>query len=164
MQDNNKGVSRSSDSGNRIGITNFINIGSNSKVKMSPDGDFFQAWAEVLRPIHKLAKRETAILAAFLKKRYELSKVIIDPDLLDRTLMSQETKRAIREEYNVSSKYIQVIMSKFRKNGVIKNNKLYQTLIPKVTDEGVGLMIYFNFKDEPLIKLGPQARSQRNEP
>ena len=59
------------------------------------------------------------VLAAFLKMRYFLSKEIIDSDRLDRVLMSEETKREIREKCGITPKHFQVIMSKFRKNGVI---------------------------------------------
>lgn len=135
-------------------ITNLIKIKSTPKLKMSPEGDFFRYWVEFLRPIHELTKREMDVLAEFLKARYELSKVIIDNDTLDRVLMSDETKRNIRTSCGISSKHFQVIMSKFRKNGVVKNNKIHLNLIPTITDEGVGLLVHFSFKDEQHIKLG----------
>lgn len=135
-------------------ITNLIKIKSTPKLKMSPEGDFFRYWVEFLRPIHELTKREMDVLAEFLKARYELSKVIIDNDTLDRVLMSDETKRNIRNACGISSKHFQVIMSKFRKNGVVKNNKIHLNLIPTITDEGVGLLVHFSFKDEQHIKLG----------
>ena len=135
-------------------ITNLIKIKSTPKLKMSPEGDFFRYWVEFLRPIHELTKREMDVLAEFLKARYELSKVIIDNDTLDSVLMSDETKRNIRTACGISSKHFQVIMSKFRKNGVVKNNKIHLNLIPTITDEGVGLLVHFSFKDEQHIKLG----------
>ena len=135
-------------------VTNLINIGSNSKLKMSPEGDFFRTWVEFTRPVHKLTNREMSVLAGFLKMRYELGKAITDPDLLDSVLMSENTKRQVREQCGISAKHFQLIMCKFRRNGVIVNNKIYLNLIPSITPEGVGLMIYFNFKDEPLVKLG----------
>jgi hypothetical protein len=142
-------------------VTNLIRIKSNPKLKMSPEGDFFRAWVEFLKPVHNLTSREMDVLAAFLKKRYELSNVIIDADTLDTVLMSEGTKREIREECGVSAKHFQVIMSTFRKNGVVVNNKIYLNLIPSVSKEGAGLMIYFSFKDEQLVKLGPQANRKK---
>ena len=141
-------------------ITNLIKIESNAKLKMSPDGDFFKTWVEFLKPIHKLTKKEMLVLAAFLKKRYELSKDISERKL-DDILMSVETKREIREQCGISRKHIQVIMSKFRKNGVLVNERLYPNLIPYITEEGVGLMVYFSFKNEQLVKLGHQANSKK---
>jgi predicted transcriptional regulator len=68
--------------------------------------------------------------------------------------MSEETKRNIRTTCGISAKHFQVIMGKFRKNGVIKNNKIHLNLIPTITEEGVGLLVDFSFKDEQHIKLG----------
>ena len=129
---------------------------------MSPDGDFFRVWVEFLKPLHDLTKREMDVLAIFLRERYELSKVITDSEVLDGVLMSEGTKRKIRNQCGISTKHFQVIMSKFRKNGVIKNNKIHLNLIPTVTEEGVGLMVYFSFKDEQRVKLGPQPNKQES--
>ena len=142
-------------------VTNLIRITSNSKLKMSPEGDFFKCWVEFLRPLHELTKREMDVLAEFLKVRYNLSKEIVNTDRLDRVLMSEETKREIREKCHIKAKHFQVIMSKFRKNGVIKDGKIYMNLIPTINEEGVGLMIYFSFKDEQHVKLGPKEGSQK---
>ena len=140
-------------------VTNYIKLTSNPKLKMSPDGDFFRYWVEFLRPLHELTKREMDVLAEFLKVRYNLSKEIINGDRLDRVLMSEETKREIRKTCGISAKHFQVIMSKFRKNGVIKDGKLHLNLIPTITDEGVGLMVHFSFKDEQHIKFGSKKSS-----
>ena len=142
-------------------VTNLIRIKSNPKLKMTPDGDFFRAWVEFLKPVHNLTNREMDVLAIFLKERYQLSKVITDSDVLDSTLMSEVTKRRIREKCGISPKHFQVIMSKFRKNGVVVNNKIFLNLIPSLTNDGVGLMVYFSFKDEQLVKLGPQPNSKK---
>jgi hypothetical protein len=135
-------------------ITNLIRVKSNPKLKISPEGDFFRVWVEFLKPVHKLTNREMDVLAVFLKRRYELGKVITDADVLDRVLMSEETKLGIRKECDVSPKHFQVIMARFRKNGVVKDNKICLPLIPTITGEGVGLMVYFSFDDEQRIKLG----------
>ena len=142
-------------------VTNLVRISSNSKLKMSPEGDFFKCWVEFLRPLHELTKREMDVLAEFLKVRYNLSKEIINTDRLDRVLMSEETKRDIRKTCGISAKHFQVIMSKFRKNGVVKNGRICLNLIPTITEEGVGLMVHFSFKDEQHIKLGNSKGSQK---
>jgi hypothetical protein len=135
-------------------VTNYIKLSSNPKLKMSPEGDFFRYWVEFLRPLHELTKREMDVLAEFLKVRYNLSREIINSDRLDRVLMSEETKREIRRTCGISAKHFQVIMSKFRKNGVIRDGKIHLNLIPTITDEGVGLMVHFSFKDEQHFKFG----------
>lgn len=143
-------------------VTNIIKIDSNSRLNMSPDGDFFRVWVEFLKPIHNLTNKEMDVLAAFLKKRYELGKVITDADVLDNVLMGENTKKQIREEQGIKTKHFQVIMCKFRKKGVIVNNRIFLNLIPTITEEGVGLMVYFNFKNENHIKLGYRANSQKD--
>lgn len=140
-------------------VTNMIKISSNSHLEMSPDGDFFRVWVEFLKPIHNLTNKEMDVLAAFLKKRYELGKVITDNDVLDNVLMSESTKRQIREQCGTTPKHFQVIMCKFRKKGVIIKNRIYLNLIPTITPDGVGLMVYFNFKDEQHHKLDSSAGS-----
>ena len=140
-------------------VTNYIKLTSNSKLKMSPDGDFFRYWVEFLRPLHELTKREMDVLAEFLKVRYNMSREIINTDRLDRVLMSEEVKRDIRKTCGISAKHFQVIMSKFRKNGVIRDGKIHLNLIPTITDEGVGLMVHFDFKNEQHIKLGHKESS-----
>lgn len=42
------------------------------------EGKFFRYWLEFLRPFHKLSDRELDVVSAFLKERYELSKVVSD--------------------------------------------------------------------------------------
>lgn len=142
-------------------VTNIIRIDSNSRLSMSPEGDFFRVWVEFLKPIHNLTNKEMDVLAAFLKKRYELGKVITDTEVLDSVLMSENTKKEIREQCGIKTKHFQVIMCKFRKKGVVINNRIFLNLIPTITQEGVGLMVYFNFKNEKHIKLGYRANSQK---
>ena len=112
--------------------------------------------------MEKVTNREMDVLAEFLKVRYNLSKEIINTDRLDRVLMSEETKRDIRNTCGISAKHFQVIMSKFRKNGVIRDGKIHLNLIPTITEEGVGLMVHFSFKNEQHVKLGPQKSSQKS--
>jgi hypothetical protein len=141
------------------GVTNLIEIGTNSKLKMSPDGDFFRTWVDFLKPVHKLTDGEMNVLAEYLKYRYELSKSITDPEIVDNILMSGDTRKVIRTRCGIKTKHLNVIINKFRKNGVLlKNGKIYPKLIPSHSKEGAGLMIYFNFRNEKqLVKLGPAA-------
>jgi hypothetical protein len=140
-------------------ITNLVRIESNPKLKMSPDGDFFRYWTGFLKPLHELTKREMDVLAAFLKKRYDLGKVIIDEGTLDRVLMQKETKKEIRESLGMTSKHFQVTYSKLKKKKVVVDGKISPSLIPNITEDGVGLMIYFSFKNEQHIKLGHKESS-----
>jgi hypothetical protein len=135
------------------------------EIKSSPKTNFFRLWCEFIKPIHNLTNREMDVLAGFLKERYELSKGITDNIILDKVLMSEETKRKIRLQCDISSEHFQIIMSKLRKNKVVVNNMINPKLIPNMPndDTGVGLLIYFNFKDEQHITLGRRQSSKESE-
>lgn len=143
-------------------VTNYIQIKPNPKLKMSPDGDFFKVWVAFLKPIHDLTKKEMEVLAAFLQERYRISKKISDLDIVDNLLLSNETRKIICKKCNIKPKHLNVILCKFRMNGVIRNEKIFLNLIPSIDKDGARLMINFSFKDEQqFIKLGPKANSKK---
>ena len=109
---------------------------------------FFYKWLEFLKPFHKLTNREMEIAAAFLAKREELSKVISDSTILDTMLMSEDTKRKIREECNITLPHFQVVMGELRKSKFIDNNSINPKFIPNLSnDNNVMLLIYYKFND-----------------
>lgn len=155
-----------------LNITNMIRMEStfvdpdkqddkHKSVDMSPDGQFFRYWAAFLKPLHELTNREMDVFAAFLKMRYQLSKDIINGDTLDRVLFQTETKQQIRESLNMKSKHFQVTMQNLRNRGVVVNDRIPLNLIPTIMEHGAGLMIYFSFKNEQRVKLGPQKGVQK---
>lgn len=97
--------------------------------------DFFKYWLEFLKPFHSLTDREIDVAASFIKKRFELSFKINDSEILDQLLMSEDTKRKIREECNISSAHFQVIMGKLRKNNIIIDNKINPRYLPNINEE-----------------------------
>lgn len=109
---------------------------------------FFRRWFEFLEPFHKLTAREMDVATAFVKHRYELSKVIKDPEILDRELMGEYTRKQIREECNITLPYFQVIMGKFRKNKIIVDGKLNPRFIPNISEDADSfkLLLYFDLK------------------
>lgn len=124
------------------------------KVKTTPDEDFFKWWCVFLRPFIPLTKREIDVIASFLRHRWELSKQISDPSLLDTLLMSEEIKRKVQEECNITLQHFYVVMSNLKKNKVIINNSIHPRLIPNVRRNKNGefiLMVSFvedKFKEE----------------
>jgi hypothetical protein len=139
-------------------ITNCIRIQSNENLKISPEGDFFRVWVAFLKPVHELTNKGMDVLALYLKERYRLSKTISDSNILDQALMSEEIRKKVREECGIKPRHLNVILSTFRKKGVIRNNRFFLNLIPKFTKEGAGLMIFFSFKNEKKrIRLRPQT-------
>ena len=67
-------------------------VDSAIRVPCSLEGDFFEKWFQILKPIHKLSNTEIKLVALFCKYRYKLSKSITDEKLLDEYLFSVEVK------------------------------------------------------------------------
>ena len=123
-------------------------IDSIVRIPCKADGKFFRFWFEFLKPFHHLTEREMDVITAFVKQRYELSKVIKDNDILDKVTMSEDTKRKVREECNITLPHFQVIMGKLRKNKVIVDGKINPRFIPNI-DEETGtfqLLLLFELK------------------
>lgn len=121
------------------------------RIPTSLGGNFFKHWFEFLEPFHKLTEREVEVVAAFVKHRYVLSKVIKDDEILDKVVMSEDVKRQIREECKMSLPHFQVIMGKLRKQKLIIEGKLNKRFIPSLPEnpKDFKLMLYFEFKDAP---------------
>lgn len=118
------------------------------RVPTSLKGKFFRYWFEFLQPFHKLTDREIDVITSFVKQRYELSKVITDNSILDKVTMSEDTKKKVREECNITLPHFQVIMGKLRKNKVIIDGKINPRFIPNI-DEETGtfqLLLLFELK------------------
>lgn len=118
------------------------------RIPTSLNGKFFRYWFEFLGPFHNLTSREIDIIAAFVKERYELSKVIKDAALLDKITMSEDTKKKVRETCNMSPAHFQVIMGKLKKAKLIVDNRINPRFIPNI-DEETGffqLLLLFELK------------------
>ena len=131
----------------RSEVDKCINISTSLK------GKFFKQWFKFLLPYHGLTDRVMDIAAAFLLKRYELSKVISDTNILESVLMNEDTKREIREMVDIGHQHFQVIMSKLRKTKVIIDNRLNPRFIPNVKEENGSfkLLLLFSFTDEKSV-------------
>lgn len=100
--------------------------------------EFFRRWCEFLRPIIKLTDKELEVVSSLLMHRYELSKRISDPAILDNAVMNDATRDKVLKDCNVSLKYFYVITSNLRKNKVLIKNALNPRLIPNIkeTEDG----------------------------
>ena len=109
------------------------------------DYSFFRHWVDFLAPLHKLNRRDADITASLLYRRFKLSKVIFNDDVLDAVLLSSEQKRLTREEFGISQQNFQVIMAKLRKKKVIVSGKINKRFIPMLdeTTEEYKLVIHF---------------------
>ena len=118
------------------------------RVPCSLDKSFFRYWFMFLQPFHKLTDREIDVTTSFIKHRYELSKVIKDSEILDKVTMSEDTKKKVREECNITLPHFQVIMGKLRKNKVIIDGKINPRFIPNIDEEtgAFQLLLLFELK------------------
>ena len=127
----------------KSGVDNVLSIPTSLK------GKFFKYWFKFLLPYHGLTDREMDIAAAFLLKRFELSKVISDVNILNSVLMNEDTKRQIGESLDIKHPHFQVIMSKLRKAKIVLDNKINPRFIPNVKEENGNfkLLLLFTFDD-----------------
>lgn len=122
-------------------VNNVIRIPCNLKM-------LFRYWFLFLRPFHKLTDREIDVITAFTYERFLLSKVISDSEILDKVVMSEDIKKRVREESNITLAHFQVIMGKLRRNKVILDNKINPKFIPNISDENGSfkLMLLFDIQ------------------
>lgn len=110
--------------------------------------EFFKWWCIFLRPFIKLTNREIDVIASFLKQRWELSKNISDPAILDTMVMSEATKNRVIEECGITQQHFYVVMSNLRKNEVIVDNTINPRLVPNIRKDDNGcFQLLILFKD-----------------
>lgn len=127
-----------------------LNINNVVRVPCKLDGKFFKYWFDFLQPLHNLAEREKEVAACYLKKRFELSQSISDDNILNKYLLSKEITKQIKEECNLKTSHLQVVLTKLRKNGVmIENDAINPKFIPKITQDknSFSLLIYYDFNE-----------------
>jgi hypothetical protein len=86
------------------------------------------------------------VIACFLKHRWELSKSISDPALLDKIVMSEDARKKVIKECNISLPHFYVIMSNLKKSKIIVDNVINPRLIPNIREDDNGffqLLILF---------------------
>ena len=131
-------------------ITKNSNIAHIVTTLAKADNNFFRYWLQFIKPLHGLSYKEMEVLASFLRMRYELSKSISNDELLDKVLMNADTKRVIREEQYYAPPYFQVLLAKFRKLGIIKDNKIEKKYIPnlEIDSKEYKLILLFDLKTD----------------
>lgn len=117
-----------------VGITTPLNL------------DFFKYWVDFLAPLHKLHGRNAEITAFLLFRRFQLSQVIFDDEVLDAVLLSAEQKRLTREHFGISLQNFQVVMINLRKAKVIVNGKINKRFIPMLTKEAEEYRLLIHFR------------------
>tara|TARA_R110000796_G_scaffold181330_1_gene297850 strand:- start:16674 stop:16982 length:309 start_codon:yes stop_codon:yes gene_type:complete len=101
-----------------------------------------------LKPYHKLRAKEIEALSLMLYYRYELSREIKDPDMVDLILFSTQTRNKIREDLGgMGQKVFNNLLTSLRKKKIIsKDNKINHVLIPNMTEDGFKLIFDFEVK------------------
>lgn len=115
-------------------------------IPIGKDNNFFSWWCVFLRPFVNLTNREMDVISEFLKQRWELSKVISDPAVLDNMVMNDTTKKKVMEACHITQQHFYVVMSNLRKNKVITGNVINPRLIPNIRQNDDGtfqLLILF---------------------
>lgn len=112
--------------------------------------EFFQGYLMFLRPYHGLTPKQITVAAAFLKARYELSKVITDEKILDEVVANKNTKKKIREECDIPVAHFQVLIGDLRKHKFFVDGKINPRYIPNldpVDPKSFSLMLLFVFNE-----------------
>lgn len=88
------------------------------------------------------------VLAAFLNNRHELSKVITDPNLLEKVALNSDSRKHVIDECGITNNYMQVIMDRFKRDGVIVDGRINPKYIPNVKEDesSFKLLLYFDLK------------------
>lgn len=114
----------------------------------TPLESFFTRWLLFLRPLHGMTDRQISLAAQFLRVRHELSKKVTDEGLLDENVMSDATRKKVREACGLSQSHFQVLIGDLRKHRFFVNGKINPQYIPKTSfEDGYSLLILFNIVD-----------------
>lgn len=124
--------------------------------------EFFVEWFRFLKSFHNLTNREIDLIAAFLYKRYELSKKINDEELLNKVLMSEDSKREIREMVGMTESHYHVYMSKLKKGKIIENDAIAPKWIPNLNGNMFMLLMMFNITDFEEFDKKPGSETGSN--
>jgi hypothetical protein len=127
------------------------------KVPSSVDGGtFFHWWIRFLSPFHDLTGREMDVAAALFHQRYELSKRVADPVLLDSLVLNAESRKLVETRLGISRSYMNVIFTKLRKCNILLENRLNPRFIPDIKPDGSGkifaVLLVFDFKEDAKRK------------
>ena len=115
---------------------------------------FFEAWLDsTYLLLHTLSAKERTVMAAYLKKHFELSQKVNDEAILSRILMDETTKQQIMDECGIKRSHLQVITAHLKKEGLMVNGRIAPKLIPdrEAVEKGeMRLLIVYRYdKEEP---------------
>lgn len=117
-------------------------------VNAGPDSGFFRWWCIYMQPMVKMTPREIDVMSSLLKQRWELSKVIADPAVLDSQLMSNDTIKKVIAECKITRQHFYVLKNNLVKRKVITESGINPRLLPNLEQNPDGTFQFLIlFKD-----------------
>lgn len=122
-------------------INNIIKIPTSTE-------DFFKYWMIFLKPFHNLTNKEMDVAAKILQHRHSLSRAIKDEKILNDVLLSRENRKKIREELDITTAHLQVILSTLKSVNFIKDGMVNPRFIPRINNnKQFNLLMSFDFSE-----------------
>lgn len=108
----------------------------------------FLYWLVFLKPYHGLRQKEMEALSIFLYYRYKLDSEVLNKELIDKLLFSQDVRKNIMNELGMKSAYaFNNMLTALRKKGVLsKENIILPSLIPNFEFKSDSFKLIFNFE------------------
>ena len=108
----------------------------------------FRYWLVFLKPYHNLRQKEIEALSLFLYYRHKLSEEVVNQELVDKLLFSQDIRNNIMTELKIKNTYMfNNMLTSLRKKGVLsKDNKIKEVLIPNFEKSSDNFKLVFNFE------------------
>lgn len=118
-------------------------------IKVTNDLEFFKEWLKIIRGYSNLTLQEEEFMSIILSKRFELSKVILDKELLTRNLFDISIKKEIVEMLELPNlQRFENLMNQLRRKKVIlENNEINSTYIPQIKDTNEFIIAFTIRKD-----------------
>ena len=110
-----------------------------------PIKKLFKKWLDITNSFHHLTKQESNVLGLLLYYNYKFKQDITNQNIVWKMVFDYETKALIKKELNMKDSVLQNVLTKLRKSGIIKNNKIVETFIPKLTQGSKEFVIIFKF-------------------
>lgn len=111
------------------------------KIPISSETHFYKWWCMFLRPFVHITDKEIEVITSFLKIRKRLSEVISDQGVLDKMTMSEDSRREVMKDCNISKQNFYVLMSNLRKHKIIEGESINPRLIPNIKVERDGYLL-----------------------
>lgn len=126
--------------------------------------DFFGYWLSFTRPMHDLTNKEIVIMAVILGKRFELSKIITDPNRIDTFLFSKEIRNEIMQELDMSGTEFSGALSLLRKkNAISRSNIVNKKFIPDLGHNSKVFNFIINFEITDTQEIEIQEEEKKEE-